>query len=737
MTECTSCNSGNTAPIASMPIDCDPVIFHKVVIPASMGDESQVPPTAGKYKNVLLQYEYNEHIYIYSSDGIPTYIRNNGSFNDLANRPRYNNQMMTGNTNIPAVNDGTITITKNGSAVGDFTTNQSTNETINIVVPTKTSDLTNDSNFVSDAAYVHTDNNYTTADKTKLTSSVEIDTIGANLTYNSTTKTLSADAQPAILYGSTGNNTDGAMTQKATTEELSTKATTAQLSAVQQQIPTTTSQLTNNSNFVSDASYVHTDNNYTNSDANAVDNLDQNVGYDLTISSDQSTATITENKTNLYTGVETTELLPLPVASASNAGVMNALTFQAIQSNSDNISAILDGAVALSGLPASPTQAELTTAWQAATGRTTVINRSQINDQTNNKIWTYYTNVSQWTAAANTPTVVVNDATNSSKGIIKGSASGDGTVFVESDATMSVNGWDTLSAAVTANTANIANKANTADLSSVAFTGLYSDLLSTPSIPTKTSDLTNDSSFVSDTYYVHTDNNYSNADKNKLTGIEAGAEVNDIDTIKVNGTTQTIVSKAVDIATITATPVLDTSTVTPIVTTGLIADEAVTAPKIIDNAVTAAKIANGAVTSSKIDFTTFSMIDVSGSYGDSDCSINSIIVLDVEKGKIGSKLSLSNNKIVVGAGVSKVLLSASVFYRKASSGQNYGWFTVKKNNSDIGISAITNVLYADYGSATTGLRLVSVQEGDELCLWNNEYNQVRGTNTSLTVIALA
>lgn len=35
-------------------------------------------------------------------------------------------------------------------------------------IPSKTSDLTNDSSFVSDASYVHTDNNYTTAEKTKL-----------------------------------------------------------------------------------------------------------------------------------------------------------------------------------------------------------------------------------------------------------------------------------------------------------------------------------------------------------------------------------------------------------------------------------------------------------------------------------------------------------------------------------------------------------------------------------------
>lgn len=36
------------------------------------------------------------------------------------------------------------------------------------IIPSKTSDLTNDNNFVSDSDYVHTDNNYTTEEKTKL-----------------------------------------------------------------------------------------------------------------------------------------------------------------------------------------------------------------------------------------------------------------------------------------------------------------------------------------------------------------------------------------------------------------------------------------------------------------------------------------------------------------------------------------------------------------------------------------
>lgn len=42
-------------------------------------------------------------------------------------------------------------------------------------------------------------------------------------------------------------------------------------------------------------------------------------------------------------------------------------------------------------------------------------------------------------------------------------------------------------------------------------------------IPSKLSELTNDSNYVQDANYVHTDNNYSTQDKQKLDGIDAGA----------------------------------------------------------------------------------------------------------------------------------------------------------------------------------------------------------------------
>lgn len=50
---------------------------------------------------------------------------------------------------IPTVNNATLTIQKNGSNVGTFTANASAPATINITVPTTTSDLNNDSGFLT------------------------------------------------------------------------------------------------------------------------------------------------------------------------------------------------------------------------------------------------------------------------------------------------------------------------------------------------------------------------------------------------------------------------------------------------------------------------------------------------------------------------------------------------------------------------------------------------------------
>ena len=53
---------------------------------------------------------------------------------------------------LPTVNNNTITIQKNNTDVGSFTLNQSSNDTINITVPTDTNDLTNGAGFITSAA---------------------------------------------------------------------------------------------------------------------------------------------------------------------------------------------------------------------------------------------------------------------------------------------------------------------------------------------------------------------------------------------------------------------------------------------------------------------------------------------------------------------------------------------------------------------------------------------------------
>lgn len=66
-------------------------------------------------------------------------VATSGSYNDLSNKPT-----------IPTVNNATLTIQKNGTTVKTFTANASSNVTCNITVPTKTSDLTNDSGYLTE-----------------------------------------------------------------------------------------------------------------------------------------------------------------------------------------------------------------------------------------------------------------------------------------------------------------------------------------------------------------------------------------------------------------------------------------------------------------------------------------------------------------------------------------------------------------------------------------------------------
>lgn len=72
-------------------------------------------------------------------------------------------------------------------------------------------------------------------------------------------------------------------------------------------------------------------------------------------------------------------------------------------------------------------------------------------------------------------------------------------------------------------------------------------------VPTTISELINDSNYVSDANYTHTDNNFTTALKEKLEGVEDGAQENVIENIKVNNVTLTVEDKTVDISVPTST----------------------------------------------------------------------------------------------------------------------------------------------------------------------------------------
>lgn len=61
---------------------------------------------------------------------------------------------LTGKPTIPTVNNATLTIQKNGTNVQTFTANQASNATANITVPTKVSELTNDSGYTTNVGTI-------------------------------------------------------------------------------------------------------------------------------------------------------------------------------------------------------------------------------------------------------------------------------------------------------------------------------------------------------------------------------------------------------------------------------------------------------------------------------------------------------------------------------------------------------------------------------------------------------
>lgn len=81
------------------PSEC--VLFHRVEVPASMGDSKTNPPKSGAYKNMLLYYEADQTSWLYSSDGVPQKLVNGvTNYEDAINLPQINGVTLLGNKSL-------------------------------------------------------------------------------------------------------------------------------------------------------------------------------------------------------------------------------------------------------------------------------------------------------------------------------------------------------------------------------------------------------------------------------------------------------------------------------------------------------------------------------------------------------------------------------------------------------------------------------------------------------------
>lgn len=223
-----------------------------------------------------------------------------------------------------------------------------------------------------------------------------------------------------------------------------------------------------------------------------ISDLNRNLMYDLEMEADASSVTFVEDKVNVTTGTTSTERDVIPSASATAAGTISAAEYTSIKNSQARLDALENGSVAISGISANPSQQDLTTAWLAATGMTSLVNRASIYDVDNTKVWTYYSNVDEWEMIT-AGSITINPFTNASAGTILGSTTA-GNVSANLDGTGTVSGWTALN-----NT--VAGKQNTIDSSHPLSADLVDDTSTTHKFTTA-------------------------ADITKLSGIQAGAEVN-------------------------------------------------------------------------------------------------------------------------------------------------------------------------------------------------------------------
>ena len=439
-----------------------------------------------------------------------------------------------------------------GSDEVEISNEQPTDKNIELWVDLDDNELPLPEDVVTDPNYVHTDNNFSDFYMTKL------DNIESEAEKNKIDYIYANGSQLEI-----------------------------QNKRVNIIIPTKTSDLTNNSNFISDSNYIHTDNNFTNeykqqisnntssittlqsetleitSNINTLNNNKLNKNFtdkvitNISVEAQENSNVVNINKNiiNPSTNETSSEINPLPLVSETSAGLMTKESYAQIIKNTSDIESLKSTGGKFIGIGFN-TYVELEAYVIPDTVNindfTFVRNDEEHGNDTTRYIVTLKDGVKTFEFA-----YVINEDTygnfqNGTAGFIVGNTE-EGTVFAEADGTGSVVGWDELKSKVTNNTSKLNGIEEGAQVNKIEIiqkNGVpleINDKTIDIIVPTKTSDLTNDSNFIIDNNYVHTDNNFTTQLLNKLNGIENNAQVNKIEIIKVNNSNLEIQNKSVNI----------------------------------------------------------------------------------------------------------------------------------------------------------------------------------------------
>ena len=142
-----------------------------------------------------------------------------------------------------------------------------------------------------------------------------------------------------------------------------------------------------------------------------------------------------------------------------------------------------------------------------------------------------------------------------------------------------------------------------------------------------------------------------------------------------------------------------------------------------------------------IDVTDVQQNIITASIGTSgnDTQINTDAIFPINSvfNQVGTGFTISDSCIVVGAGITKVLVSASIFFVYRSS-MNYAWYQLEKNGTEVaGTRIITNTYGGSFGTGTMAEKLLTVAEGDKLRLKNLTNATYRQLHSYITVKQIA